>query len=230
MKKIYLFFLTTTLVLNVFSQRLSKITISGNGNTSVFSFLLNENVVLNISQEGGIAEWGVDRYAGRPIDYIQRKLEVFGGRVEYYNEKDDSAFRGKIKFIGSTQIKYFASYDRTELIGKLKSVGSINLDYYTKIDDAMLANKVKSIGSANINYYSSFENAAIKGKIKSYGSISMTYYNSMEDKAFVGKLKTMGNSNFTYYGSQERTYTPGSVKLGNQIQVLNGVTFFINNY
>ncbi len=230
MKKIYLFVLSTTLVLNTFSQRLSKVIISGNGSTSVFSFLLNENVVLNISQDGSIAEWGVDRYAGRPVDYIQRKLEGFGGRVDYYNEKDDSAFRGKIKFIGTTQIKYFASYDRVELIGKIKSVGPINFDYYTMLDDAMLTNKVKSIGSANINYYSSFENAAIKGKIKSYGSVSMTYYNSLDDKAFAGKIKTLGSSSFTYYGSQERTYSPGSVKLGNQIQVVNGVHFFVNNY
>ena len=120
MKKLTLILATTILSLNLFSQRLNKITISGNGSNSVYSFLLNENVILNVSQDGAIVEWGVDKYAGRPTDYIQRKLEAYGGRVEYYNQKDDSAYRGKIKFIGSIQIKYFASYDKADLVGKIK--------------------------------------------------------------------------------------------------------------
>ena len=86
MKKLFLFLVIIIISVNLFSQRLNKITISGNGTSNVYSFLLNENVILNISQDGAITEWGVDKYAGRPIDYIQRKLEAYGGRVEYYNE------------------------------------------------------------------------------------------------------------------------------------------------
>jgi alpha-tubulin suppressor-like RCC1 family protein len=84
------------------AQRINKIFIKEKGASIVTSFLLSENVVIQVAQDGSIASWGVDKYSDRGTDYIQRPLEAFTGRIEYYTEKENEAFRGKIKYIGNT--------------------------------------------------------------------------------------------------------------------------------
>ena len=78
------------------AQRINKIFIKEKGASIVTSFLLSENVVIQVAQDGSIAKWGVDKYSDRGTDYIQRPLDPFTGRIEYYTEKENEAFRGKI--------------------------------------------------------------------------------------------------------------------------------------
>ena len=229
MKNIFLIFLITTSSILSFGQRVNKITLSGNGATTTFSFLLDENVIFNIAQDGAIGEWGIDKYADRPADYIQHKLEAFAGRVEYYTNYDNEAFRGKIKYIGRTLFTYYASYDEKYLVGKLKSVGPINLSYYSKYDDVSSDGKLKSIGQMALTYYSSFDNDAYKGKIKTTGNVAFTYYPSLEDKAYAGKIKSINGISYTYYSSMDQQYLRGALKSGNLIQVINGINYFIRN-
>ncbi len=211
------------------AQRIHKIILSDKGATTTTCFLLNENVVIYLSQEGEIKEWGVDLYSDRPADYVNRKITPYGGRVEYYTEKDNEAFRGKLKYIGNVMITYYASFDEKSMVGKIKSIGTNTMSYYTAYDDPSAQGKLKSIGRMNFAYYSSFDNDAYKGKIKNAGSVGFTYYSSTDDKAYSGKIKSMNNMPFTYYSSQDRVGLRGVQKSGNQLQVINGITYWIKN-
>jgi len=209
------------------SQKVNKITLADNGSSSIITFALDENVVVSISQNGNLVEWGVDRYAGR-LDNIQRKLDEYTGRVEYYTENDNEAFRGKIKYIGKTLITYYASFDNQFFAGRIKAVGSQNIEYYNNFDETASQGKIKQIGQMPFSYYSSFDNEAYKGKIKSAGSVAITYYSAIEDKGFAGKIKSIGGNNFVYYSSQEaQVGLRGMLRTGRQVQIINGVTFWV---
>jgi hypothetical protein len=227
MRKIFFSLLIVFATLSVQSQRLNKIILTDKGATTTTCFLLNENVVIHITQEGQIGEWGVDLYADRPVDYVNRKITPYGGRVEYYTEKDNAAFRGKLKYVGNVMFTYYADFDEKSMVGKLKSIGTNNFSYYTEYDDPTAKGKIKSIGRMNFAFYSSFDNDAFKGKIRNAGTVGFTYYASTDDKAFAGKVKSMNNMPFTYYSSQERL--KGAQKSGNQLQVINGITYWIKN-
>ncbi|MFM7709685.1 MAG: hypothetical protein ACKO5C_02105, partial [Ferruginibacter sp.] len=62
------------------AQRLNRIILTGQGQQAVFSYLLDESVVVNISQDGSIVDWGVDFYADRPNDFVVRPLQKYNGR------------------------------------------------------------------------------------------------------------------------------------------------------
>jgi hypothetical protein len=229
MKKIIPFLLFSLINVISFGQRINKITLADKGNSTTFTILLDENVVINLNQDGSIASWGVDKYAERTNDYIQRSLEPYNGRVEYYTENDNEALRGKIKFIGRTLITYYPSYDDKIFVGKISAIGPLKINYFTKYDDASSEGKLKSIGQMNLGYYSSFDNDAYKGKIKSTGSVAFTYYASLDDKAYAGKIKTVNGNLFQYYSSLDQPYLKGVIKSGNQIQVINGIIYWIKN-
>jgi hypothetical protein len=229
MKNTILVFASLLFSLFASAQRIHKVILTDKGATTTTCFLLNENVVIYLSDEGDIKEWGVDLYADRPADYVNRKITPYGGRVEYYNEKDNEAFRGKLKYVGNVLITYYASFDEKSMAGKIKSIGTSTMNYYTVYDDPSSKGKLKSIGRMNFTYYSSFDNDAFKGKIKNAGTVGFTYYASTDDKAFAGKVKSMNNMPFTYYSSQDRAGLKGAQKSGNQLQVINGITYWIKN-
>ncbi len=231
MKKIILLFTILFSGIIIYAQRVQRVTVGGNGATLNFGLLLPQNVVFHVDQNGVMGEWGVDRYADRQMNNnIQRPLDKFEGKTDNYKETEDSAFRGKLKMIGSAIITYYASTDKPHLIGKIKSVGPIKFDYYSNYDDPMSQGKLKLIGSNTITYFGSYENAAIKGKVKSIGGTAFTYFGALEDKAYAGKIKQMGSSTFTYYDSRERTYGPGNVKSGSLFQSQGGLLYFIKNF
>ncbi len=227
MKKI--FFLATAFVfsINVFGQRISKITITGNGNLSDIVFGLDENIQVYISKEGQISKWGYDRFIGNQENYNDY-LEPYVGRVEYYRQNDDEALRGKVKYIGKTLLTYFASYENESLKGKLKSIGSINMDYYLAFDDKAMAGNLKTIGGQNVSWYASYENEALRGKLKTIGSTALTYYNSFEDKAFRGKIKSIDRFTFNYYSSFEQF--SGSMKNGSTIVTVNSIKYYLRSF
>ncbi len=227
MKNIFLSIAITLISISLTAQRVNKITFTNNGAATSFGFLLNEDVVINLSQDGTIESWGVDLYASRTVDYYQRQLKPYEGRIENYSDRDNEAFRGKIKYIGGTLITYYANFDEKFLVGKIKAIGPINITYYSRYDDPSSEGKLKSIGSMNLAYYTSFDNDAYRGKVKSLGNVGVTYYGSIDDKAFSGKIKSLGTTNFVYYSSFEQQNLRGALKTGNMIQVINGITFYI---
>jgi hypothetical protein len=230
MKKILIFTLTVFLFANGFTQRLAKLTFADNGNLEVISFELPEAVIINVSKDGSIVKWGVNRYAGREVQIYEDKLDEYTGRVEYYRSTDNEAFRGKIKYIGTTAFTYYASYDIESLRGKLRSIGTTIIDYYQNYEDAAFKGNIKKIGNFDFAWNSSFDNEALKGKLRSVGATNIDYFPSFAEKAFAGKIKSIAGNNFTYFSQfDSKEYPRGKIKTGAQIQYHNGIKYFIRN-
>ncbi|MEP7237149.1 MAG: hypothetical protein ABI685_04780 [Ferruginibacter sp.] len=227
MKKIILTIVAALIFSAGFTQSISKITLTGNGQVDVFAFGLDENVQIYVTKDGNISKWGFDRYIGYQENY-NNDLVPYVGRVEYYTQNDDESLRGKVKYIGRTLLTYYASYENDALKGKLKAVGSIGLDYYLSYDDAAYRGNIKTLGGQTVTWYASYENADIKGKLKAVGPTAFTYYGSFEDKAFRGKIKSIDRYTFTYYSSFEQ-YS-GSIKGGNSIINANGIKYYLRGY
>jgi hypothetical protein len=210
--------------LSSFAQRISKINITSAGITESFTIGLDENVILNVSPDGNLINYGVDYFSEKIANYS--RLENYNGRTEKYVATDDKSYQGKLKYIGRTGINYYTSYEDESLRGKIKSIGSIVFTYYQSFEDALLKGKIKSIGSNQIGFYNSFDNEALKGKLKMVGSTSLNYYSSFDNEAFRGKIKSIGSVSFTYYPSYDRQFA-GAMKTGNQTQNVSGITFLI---
>ena len=210
MKKIifiaYLFLLAS----NSYSQDLSEIKFSNASTLSFFSFLTDQKIVIRVSPDGKITEWGNIWEKGY-YNYQPGKLQEYMGRVEYYGTEADSINRGKVKNIGT----------------KVKSIGRTYLDYYTNFDNDASEGKLKSAGNTMFAYYNSFDNIAVKGKLKSVGANQINYYNSFDDKKIQGKVKSIGSVNYVWYNSNDRREYQGSLKSGSIEQVINGVKYIM---
>jgi hypothetical protein len=207
------------------SQELSQVSFSEGSTLSSFSFITDQKVVIRISVEGKIIEWGTDPGIGR-YNYYTGKLQPFMGRVEYYSPTEyDSTSRGRVKSIGTCTLSYYGSSEADAKRGKIKSIGKLLLDYvsYESMDNK---GKLKSAGNTLFDYYSSFENEAFRNKLKSVGNTSITWYSSFDDKLIKGKIKSIASFNYTWYSSHDINGY-GGLKSGSQTQNVNGVTYII---
>lgn len=225
MKKILLATVALVFCIASFSQRISKITMTGSGQLNDIVIGLDENVQIYITKQGQISKWGFDRFIGGNQENYLDYLEPYMGRVEYYSQNEDEALRGKVRYIGKTLLSYYPSYEIESLRGKLKSIGSLNMGYYFAFDDKAMAGSLKNIGQQNIAWFASYENEALRGKLKAVGATYLTFYGSFEDKAFSGKIKSIGSNNFIYYSSSEQF--SGSMKMGSSFVLSNGVKFYV---
>lgn len=217
-----LFFAVTTIT--SFAQRISKVTITNAGITESLSIGLDENVVLNVTPNGDLLNYGIEYISERISNYT--RVENYIGRTEMYSAYGDKAFQGKIKYLGKTSITYYASYEDAMLSGKIKSIGNLNFTYYMPYEDEILRGKIKSIGSNAIAFFNSFDNVTLKGKLRSVSATQLNYYSSFDDKAFQGKIKSIGSVSFTYYSSFETQYA-GAMKTGSMQQNVNGINYCI---
>lgn len=215
----FLFFAAGT-----YSQELSHVTFSGGATLSFFSFRTDQDIIIRISEDGKVLEWGTDPGPGRYY-YDPRKLQPYLGRVEYFGQEYDSVFRGKVKSIGTCSFTYYGKYETETKIGKLKTIGRVAVDYYDNYEDAAYKGKLRFAGSVLFSYYSSFENEVFRGKIKSVNNNSITYYSTFDDKAIKGKIKSIGSFEYTWYSSYDRYR--GGLKSGSVTQIINGVTYTI---
>lgn len=230
MKK--LFFITGLILLtaSTFAQKLSQIIVANNTNSNVITFLVDETVLLNITPDGKIIDWGVENTFRKKYHYnYPAKLDKYMGKEEYYPETANDGSKGKVKYIGRTPLSYYSSAENSKWTGKLKSIGPILLDYYAFYDDAAFRGNIKNAGPVLFSYFSSLDDAAYKGKLKSVGSTSLTYYSSFDDKAFRGKIKTIDRQSFVYYSSYDRREFSGSLKTGFRILHLGGIKYFVIN-
>ena len=208
----------------VSAQRISKITLTGNGSTEMIS-IQTDDAVINLTPDGNIINYGVEYESERVTGYT--RVEPYLGRVDLFSSYDDKAYQGKVKYLGKTAITYYASYDEPVLQGKVKSIGSLMIDYYMQYEDEAFRGKIKNIGNNTFTYFSSFDNELMKGKLKSMGITQLNYYSSFDDKAYRGKIKSIGQVSFTYYPSYDSRYA-GSIKTGSQTQNVNGVNYYIH--
>ena len=210
-----------------YSQQLSQVTFSHESNFLWFSLLTNQNILIRISNDGKILEFGTEEHALYNKTYYAQKLQPYLGRVDYYEQRADSAFRGKIKSIGTCFFTYYPSSDFPEKIGKIRSAGNLFFDYYIKFQDALIEGKIKSIGSNAITYYTSLDEEALRGKLQMVGNTSITYYSSFDNIVLKGKLKSIGASKYTWYTSYDRRELAGTLKSGAYRRLINGIMYIL---
>ncbi len=225
MKKYFLslFFLTACTFIK--AQRIYRVAIFNDGKMGNISIASgNENVIINITADGIIAEWGTEYRSERITDFT--RLEKYLGRTDYYIASDDVALRGKVKYIGNTPITYYASYENELFRGKVKTIGTLQINYYQPYEDALVKGKIQKIGSTELAYFTSFDNEALRGKLRQIGITALNYYPSFEDKAIKGRIKSIGSFSYTYYSSFDRQYA-GALKTGAQSVFANGINFYL---
>jgi len=227
MKKRYLIIPCLVIYFNGAAQQLSQVAFSNGAVFSWFSLLTNQNILIRISDDGKILEYGTEESSYYNKNYFAPKLVHWSGSVNYYEQTADSAYRGKVKNIGSCFFMYYSSKDYPEKVGKIKSAGNLSFDYYEKYQDALTAGKIKNIGSSAISYYTSYDNDAFKGKLKMVGQTLIEYYFSFDDALIKGKVKRIGGAYYTWYTSADRREFQGAIKSGYQRQQINGITYIL---
>ena len=228
MAKLYLILIFTFLLAPAFAQNLAQITIDNRGKQDILTFLVDESVVINITKDGKIIDWGTEYTS--PQTGVYPKLEKYMGREEYYPSTDNEAYRGKVKYIGRTLFIYYTSDDNEALKGKVKMIGTNLLDYYTEYDDAAFKGYLRNAGPVSFTYYGSYNDEFYKGKIKSIGSTMLSYYGAIDDKAYRGKVKSIDRNLFTYYSSFDRREFSGSMKTGSPMISSGSIKYIIKNY
>lgn len=209
-----------------YSQTLKFVTFSSGAEFSSLSFITSQKIIIKISQDGKVLEWGNEMEPGRFYSE-PGKLQPYMGRVEYYEKQFDSMLNGKVKNIGITSITYYGSTEKSAQVGKVKSIGNVLFTYYLDQENESVRGKLKTAGIKDFNYYYSYENEAYRGKLKSIGNNQVTYYSTFDDKSIKGKLKSIGPAYFTWYTSLDRQGYQGSLKSGRQYQMIEGVTYII---
>lgn len=207
------------------AQTISQVSFGGQGNLLHFGITTDQGVLIRISTEGNLLEWGTELSSIRNEQYYAPTLQPYLGRMEYYGPETETAFRGKIKSIGACLITYFPSYEASNKAGKLKSVGRLNLDYFDNFAEKSLLGKLKSIGHQELTFYSIMDNEAFRGNLKSIGNTAITYHSSFDDKIIRGKIKTIGSVNYVWFTSFDRF--KGGLKSGSYRSTINGITFIL---
>ena len=206
-----------------YSQTLKFVNFSGGAEFSSLSYITNQKIIIKVSQDGKVLEWGNEMEPGR--FYTEPgKLQPYMGRVEYYAKQFDSILNGKVKNIGITSITYYGSTENAALIGKVKSIGNVFFNYYLDLENESVRGKLKTAGLQDFTYFYSYENEAYRGKMKSIGRNQITYYSTFDDKSIRGKLKSIGPATFSWYTSLDRY---SGIKSGRQYQMIEGVTYII---
>jgi hypothetical protein len=224
MKVIFAFLLSFLSYFSVNGQNLKFVQFSNGTDLVCISYITDQDVIIKISTDGKILEWGYEqergRYYGRP-----GMLKPYMGRVEYYSNQSDSILNGKIRSIGTTLITYYGSSEKKEYAGKVRMLGRNFFDYFAEFDNELLRGKLKSAGDKSFNFYNSFENEAYRGKLKQVGNSTITYHSTFDDKALRGKLKTIGSVTIGWYNSLDRY--PGTLKDGVMTRLIDGITFIL---
>lgn len=223
MRKLFVFIPFLFFVNAVFSQQLSQVTFSGGSTLQNIAFLTDQGVLIRISPDGKVLEWGMEIMSNR-YNYYDPKLQPFMGRIDYYEDDADSAFKGKVRSIGTCTITYYGSYETDGKPGKIKTIGTAIFDYYSHFDDKNLQGKIKYAGNDELAYYSSFEDEAYRYKLKSIGSTQIVYYSSFDDKSFKGKIKSIGSVPYEWYSSFDLR---SGLKSGLYRQAIGAITYIL---
>lgn len=208
------------------SQQLGQVTFSNGSGLAYFSIVADQGILIRISEDGKILEWGTELMSNRGNFYAPR-LQPFLGRVEYYGPEADSVTRGKVKSIGAISLTYYGAYETAAKAGKLRTAGTLILDYFDNYDNSILKGKLRSVGNLNIDYYSSFDEELLRGKLKTVGSTSIAYYSSFDDKLIRGQVKTIGSYTYTWYTSLDLHAGRGALKTGQYRQNIGSITYIL---
>ena len=226
MKKLFSAILFLLFAVYAYTQQLSQVTFSRGATLSYFTFVTDQDVLIRVSDDGKLLEWGSEIRSERNYNYYAPKLQPFMGRVDYYGTEADTIFRGKVKSIGTCMLTYYGAYEKDEKPGKLKSIGIVGLDYYTRFENAAFKGKLRFAGDLVLEYYPSIENEAFRGKLKSVGNTRIVYHSTFDDKLIQGKVKSIGTVVYNWGTSLDARFK-GSLKTGLYRQHINGVTYIL---
>ncbi len=210
----------------LYCQELSQVSFNGGQTLAYFSLLTDREVLIRVSENGQVLEWGVEIQSFRSSNYYARQLQPYAGRVDYYGADADSVSKGKVRSIGSSVITYYSPTEVAYKVGKIRTVGSLLFDYFSNFDNKLQQGKIKFIDNLALDYYSTFDNEAFSGKLRSVGSTMITYYLSFDDKMARGKLKSIGPLNYAWYSSLETRYG-GGLKTGSFRQNVGSVVYIL---
>ncbi len=206
------------------SQQLSQITFANASTLSWFTFSTDQGILIRVSEDGKVLEWGTELMSERSTNYYAPKLQPYMGRIAYYGTEADSVNRGKVKSIGTAVFSYYGAYELEEKRGRLKSVGMVNLEYYTRFENPAFKGKLRVIGSTLLDYYSLFENDAYKGKLRTVGTTPISYYSTFDDK---GKIKSIGQESYDWSFLRSHSQFGVAQKPNLYRQNINGVTYIL---
>lgn len=227
MRRVFLSIIILLLGSGAFSQQLSQVSFANASDLSYFSFLTDQNILLRVSQDGKLLEWGTEVLSDR-YNYYAPRLQPFMGRIDYYGPESDSVFRGKVKSIGTCFITYYGDYETASRAGKLKSIGTLMLDYFPDYHyEKSIIGRLKQIGNLSLDYYGSYENEAYRGKLKLIGNDPITYYSVFNDKLNAGKIRSIGTATYSWYSTYDRSELRGGLKTGNYRQIISNITFIL---
>jgi hypothetical protein len=210
----------------ILAQQLNQVTFAGGSSLSYFSFITEQDILIRVSLDGQILEYGMEARALRG-DYYAPRLQPFAGRIDYYGAEADSVSKGKVKMIGTCAITYYGPFEDSTHLGKVRSIGTLFLDYYNKYENKALRGKLKYAGSQLLEYYSPFENEAYRGKLKAIGNTQITYYSPFDDRNNSGKIKSIGQVKYAWFSAYDRRDMGGGLKNGLYRQRINGVTYIL---
>jgi len=206
------------------SQQLSQITFANASTLSWFTFSTDQGILIRVSEDGKVLEWGTELMSERSTNYYAPKLQPYMGRISYYGTEADSINRGKVKSIGTAVFSYYGAYELEEKRGRLKSIGMVNLEYYTRFENPAFKGKLRVVGSTLLDYYSMFENDAYKGKLRLVGNTPISYYSTFDDK---GKIKSIGQESYDWSFLRNRSQFGVAQKPNLYRQNINGVMYIL---
>jgi hypothetical protein len=220
MRKYTIIFLLLFGAFSTYAQQLGQVNFKENGVLSYFTLITDQAVLIRLSPDGQVMEWGSEIQADWG-NYYAPALQPFMGRVEYYGKESDSVFQGKVKSIGTCYLTYYGAQEEALKRGKVRSMGMTQFDYYSRFDEKALRGKVRFIGNLMIDYYRSYENESVRGKLKSIGNLPVTYYTVFEDRYNAGKLKSIGTVAYNWYSEYDRAR--GALKSNSYRQSIGGI-------
>lgn len=209
------------------SQELARVSFTGGTDLQHFTLLTDGSLLIRISPDGHILEWGTEEQSFRSPGSYAPRLVPYPGKVEYYGRDADSVSRGKVRSIGSAVITYFQAWETPDKIGKVRSAGRLFFDYYGIYDPKPIQGRLKSIGSTPLDYYSGFDDASLQGKLRSVGSTLISYYTSFDDRYVRGRLRSIGSVQYSWYSSLDRQGTAGLLKSGPYRQNTGGILYVL---
>src|SRR5215212_8789783 len=133
MKQFFLLLFSLITYTTGHSQTLKFVTFSGGADFSSLAFITDQKIIIKISQDGKVLEYGYEMEPGRFYSQPGR-LQAYMGRVEHYEKQFDTILNGKVKNIGITTITYYGSFENAALVGKVKSIGNVWFDYFTDFE------------------------------------------------------------------------------------------------
>lgn len=224
MRRIVFIILFSSFLSNCFAQQLHMITFSGGQELSSFAFRTDQNIIIKVSANGTLLEWGTEQDRIR-YNYYPGRLDPYMGRVDYYGSEGDSISKGKVKSIGTCRMRYYGAHEVPEKRGKLQSLGAVQIDYYAQYDNEAYRGKIRSTNNVAFTWYSNFENESYRGKLKSVNNTPIVYYSSFDDKLIKGKIKSIGSVPYKWGTSLDRAGSSYANQYPAIYQNINGVNY-----